>query len=78
MTISVEDQRWNFITIYMGAGTPGRNRVVVPARRATYAGGINSLELIPGLLKNFLSKYTWGDIRMYVYRIHTAVILNMI
>jgi hypothetical protein len=27
---------------------PSRNRVVVPARQDTYAGGIDFLELIPG------------------------------
>jgi hypothetical protein len=31
---------------------PNRNRVVVPARQATPAGGIDSLELVPGLLKS--------------------------
>ncbi len=30
----------------------GIYRVVVPARQATYAGGIDSFELIPGLLKS--------------------------
>ncbi len=33
------------------------NRVVVPARQATYAGGINSLESIPRLLKGLKIPY---------------------
>ena len=36
----------------MGAWEPSRNRFVVPARQATEAGGIHSLESIPGLLKS--------------------------
>ncbi len=36
----------------MGAKDPSRNRLVVPARRATKAGGIEPLESIPGLLKS--------------------------
>ncbi len=32
------------------AGTT--NRVIVPVRQATYAGGIDSLELTPGLLQS--------------------------
>ncbi len=39
---------WNFRTIY-GGSEPSRNRVVVPARQA---GGIDSLESIPVLLKS--------------------------
>jgi hypothetical protein len=44
-------QCWYFITIYYlwGLGD-SRNRVVVPVRQATQAGGINTLESIPGLL----------------------------
>ncbi len=42
-------QCWNFRTIY-GGQEPSRNRIVVPARQATQAGGIDSLESIPGLL----------------------------
>ncbi len=37
---------------YMGALEPSRNRVVVMARQATEAGGIDSLESILGLLKS--------------------------
>ena len=37
----------------MGARSrASRNSVVVPARQATQAGGIDSLESIPGLLKS--------------------------
>jgi hypothetical protein len=36
----------------MGAVEPSRNRVILPARQATKAGGIDSLESIPGLLKS--------------------------
>ena len=43
-------QSWNFLTIY-GGQEPSSNRVIVPARQATYAGGIHSLESIPGLQK---------------------------
>ncbi len=43
-------QCWNFKTIYEGQ-KPSRNKVVVPARQAKQAGGIDSLESIPGLLK---------------------------
>ncbi len=35
-----------------GGQEPSRNRVVVPARRTTQAGGIDSLESILGLLKS--------------------------
>jgi hypothetical protein len=35
----------------MGALALSRNRVIVPARQATYAGGIDTLGLIPGLHK---------------------------
>ncbi len=48
---SWSDQCWNFITINKGWKW-GRNRVLVPARQATKAGGIDSLELIPKLLKS--------------------------
>ncbi len=41
----------NFRTIYRGY-EPSRNRVVVLARQATKAGGINSLESNPRLLKS--------------------------
>ncbi len=44
-------QCWNLRTIY-GGYEPSRNRVVVPARQATWAGAIDSLESIPGLLKS--------------------------
>ncbi len=40
-----------FRTIF-GGYKPNSNRVVVPARQATSAGGINSLESIPELLKS--------------------------
>jgi hypothetical protein len=39
-----------FLTIY-GGWSPSRNRVVVPARKATQPGRISSLESILGLLK---------------------------
>ncbi len=39
-----------FRTFYRGQ-EPSRSRVIVPARQATYTGGIDSLESIPGLLK---------------------------
>jgi hypothetical protein len=45
---------------------PSRNRVVVPARQATKAGGIDSLESIPGLLKS--SKILVLDSRYVIYR----------
>jgi hypothetical protein len=35
----------------MGARNQDKNRVIVPARQATLAGGIHSLESIPGLHK---------------------------
>ncbi len=41
----------NFRTIY-GSEEISRNRVVIPARQATSAGGINSLESISGFLKS--------------------------
>ncbi len=44
-------QCWNLRTTY-GGKEPSRNRVVVPARQATKAGGIVSLESIPGLHKS--------------------------
>jgi hypothetical protein len=37
----------------MGRKEPSRNRVVVPARQPTYAGGIDSLKSILGLHKSF-------------------------
>jgi hypothetical protein len=40
-----------FLKIYGGL-EPSRNRVTVPARQATFAGGIGSLESIPGLHKS--------------------------
>ncbi len=43
---------WNFKTIY-GGQEPSINSVVVPACQATQAGGSDSLESIPGLLKSF-------------------------
>ncbi len=43
-------QSWNFLRVY-GGSEPWRNRVIVPARQATQAGGIHSLESIPGLHK---------------------------
>jgi hypothetical protein len=43
---------WNFKTIY-GSSDPSRNRVVVPSRQATSAGGIDSVESIPGLLQKY-------------------------
>jgi hypothetical protein len=36
----------------MGGYKPSRNRVIVPARQATLAGGIHSFESIPGLCKH--------------------------
>jgi hypothetical protein len=45
-------QRWNFRTIY-GGKEPSRNRFVsYRPIKATQAGGIDSLESIPGLLKS--------------------------
>ncbi len=44
----------NLRTIF-GGYKPNSNRVVVPARQATSAGGFNSLESIPELLKSFWS-----------------------
>ncbi len=41
----------NFRTIY-GGQEPNRNRVAIAARQATQAGGIDSLESIPELLKS--------------------------
>ncbi len=43
---------WNFKNVY-GGQEPRRNRVIVPARQATQAGGIHSLESIPGPNKHF-------------------------
>jgi hypothetical protein len=45
-------QCWNFLTVYRG-GKSSRNTVVVAARQATQAGGIDSLESILGLLRSF-------------------------
>ena len=42
---------WNCETIY-GGKEPSRNKVVVPARQATRADGIDALESILGRLKN--------------------------
>ncbi len=42
---------WNFRTIY-GGKEQSRNRVVVPARKATQAGGNDSMESILGLLRH--------------------------
>ncbi len=42
----------DFRTIYWGQ-EPSSNRVVKLARLATKAGGIDSLESIPGLFKSF-------------------------
>ncbi len=53
--IALASQSWNFQTIY-GDQEPSRKRVVVPARQATYAVGINSLESIPGLLKSLKNR----------------------
>jgi hypothetical protein len=44
---------WNFRTFYGGLETEGYSRVVASARQVTLAGGIDSLESILGLLKNF-------------------------
>ncbi len=44
-------QCWNFRTTY-GGQAPSRNWVVVSARQATQASGIDSMESIPGLLKS--------------------------
>ncbi len=49
--ISVLCWNWNFRTIN-GDQEPSRNRVVLPARQSTQAGGIESLESIPGLHKS--------------------------
>jgi hypothetical protein len=38
-----------------------RKRVVVPARQATYVGGINSLESIPEFLKTLKIPYPDSD-----------------
>jgi hypothetical protein len=48
---------WNFRTIYEGWEL-SRNRVVIPARQAAKAGGIDSLESIaPGLLKSLKNRH---------------------
>jgi hypothetical protein len=39
--------------MFYGGYEPSRNRVVVRARLATFAGGIDSLESITGFLKSF-------------------------
>jgi hypothetical protein len=36
----------------MGGKEPSSNRVVVPARQATQAGGLDTLESIPGFFKS--------------------------
>ncbi len=36
------------------------NKVLVPARQSTYAGGIVSLESIPGLLKRLQIRALWS------------------
>jgi hypothetical protein len=41
-----------FLKNLYGGEEPSRNRVVVPARQATYAGGIDSSKMILALLKN--------------------------
>ncbi len=48
---------------------------VVPARRATQAGGIESLESIPGLLKHLQiwTQVAWLNFRQRRHRIHLAV-----
>ncbi len=45
---------------------PSKNRVVVPIRQATKAGGIDSLESIPGLLKSL--KILVLDSRYVIFR----------
>ncbi len=50
--IIVENTVLDFIPTY-GGQEPRRNRVVTPARQAKQAGGIDSLESIPWLLKSF-------------------------
>jgi hypothetical protein len=40
-----------FLNNLWGLGTEYRKRTIVPARQATKAGGIHSLESIPGLHK---------------------------
>ncbi len=66
----------NFKTIY-GDQEPSRNRVVVPTRKTTQAGGIDSLEWIPGLLtslKNIVSVSVSHDT---IYCIHcTHALIN--
>jgi hypothetical protein len=47
---------------------PNRNRVVVPARQATYVGWIDSLELILGLLKSFKIRAQWNYFDCCVHR----------
>ncbi len=46
---------WDFRTIN-GGKEPSRKRVVVPARQATWAGEMDSLKSIPGLLKRIQSR----------------------
>jgi hypothetical protein len=41
-----------FVNNLWWVGTEYRYRVIVPARQATWAGGIDSLESISGLLKS--------------------------
>jgi hypothetical protein len=49
--LSYVNRCWNFLTIFRG-WEPSRNRVVITAHQATWAGGIVSLESILGLLKS--------------------------
>jgi hypothetical protein len=53
---------WNFWRVY-GGSEPRRNRVIVPARQATEAGGIHSLESIPRLHKRLKNKNTGSGIK---------------
>ncbi len=36
----------------LGTEEPSRNKLIIPARQATYAGGIDSLESILGFIKS--------------------------
>ncbi len=57
-------QCWIFRTIY-GGQKPSRKRVVLPARQATYAGKIDSLESIPVLLKSLKCRLWVGKDRRW-------------
>jgi hypothetical protein len=55
--LHVHKPELEFLKSLWGQGTEFRNRVIVPARQATYAGEIHSLESIPGFACTLYNVY---------------------